>query len=118
LLTSTNILKVLGNSGDSVNASGFAKISTIETEGSIIYNVYTHSGANTDANAARALLILVKSRVKPLPSSVSVSMLPPPSTRARLPTFVCANAVMLLALMVMVSLPEPALVKPTPMLLI
>jgi hypothetical protein len=50
--TSTNILKVLGNSGDSVNASGFAKISTIETEGSIIYNVYTHSGANTDANAA------------------------------------------------------------------
>ncbi len=50
--TSTNILKVLGNDGDSVNASGFAKISTIETEGSIIYNVYTHSGANTDANAA------------------------------------------------------------------
>jgi hypothetical protein len=35
-----------------MNASGFAKISTIETEGSIIYNVYTHSGANTDANAA------------------------------------------------------------------
>jgi hypothetical protein len=50
--TSINILKVLGNDGDSVNASGFAKISTIETEGSIIYNVYTHSGANTDANAA------------------------------------------------------------------
>jgi hypothetical protein len=50
--TSTNILKVLGNSGDSVNASGFAKISGDETEGSITYDVYTHSGANTDANAA------------------------------------------------------------------
>jgi hypothetical protein len=32
--TSTNVLKVLGNSGDSVNASGFAKISGDETEGS------------------------------------------------------------------------------------
>jgi hypothetical protein len=31
--TSTNILKVLGNDGDSVNASGFAKISGVETEG-------------------------------------------------------------------------------------
>ncbi|CAC9549109.1 hypothetical protein [uncultured Gammaproteobacteria bacterium] len=50
--TSTNILKVLGNSGDSVNALGFAKISGAETEGSITYDVYTHSGANTDANAA------------------------------------------------------------------
>jgi hypothetical protein len=50
--TSTNILKVLGNSGDSVNASGFAKISNAETEGSITYDVYTHSSANTDANAA------------------------------------------------------------------
>jgi hypothetical protein len=50
--TSTNILKVLGNSGDSVNASGFAKISNAETEGSITYDVYTHSGANIDANAA------------------------------------------------------------------
>jgi hypothetical protein len=53
---------------------------------------------------------LVKSRVKPLPSSVSVSMLPPPSTRARLPAPVCANAATLLALMTMVSLPA---VKPT-----
>jgi hypothetical protein len=35
-----------------VNASGFAKISNAETEGSITYDVYTHSGANTDANAA------------------------------------------------------------------
>jgi hypothetical protein len=50
--TSTNILKVLGNSGDSVNASGFAKISNAETEGSITYDVYTHSSANTGANAA------------------------------------------------------------------
>ncbi|CAC9623987.1 hypothetical protein [uncultured Gammaproteobacteria bacterium] len=50
--TSTNILKVLGNSGDSVNALGFAKISNTETEGSITYDVYTHSSANTDANAA------------------------------------------------------------------
>jgi hypothetical protein len=50
--TSTNILKVLGNSGDSVNASGFAKISGAKTESSITYDVYTHSGANTGANAA------------------------------------------------------------------
>jgi hypothetical protein len=50
--TSSNILKVLGNSGDSVNALGFAKISGAETENSITYDVYTHSGANTDANAA------------------------------------------------------------------
>jgi hypothetical protein len=35
-----------------VNASGFAKISNAETEGSITYDVYTHSSANTDANAA------------------------------------------------------------------
>jgi hypothetical protein len=37
--TSTNIRKVLGNSGDSVNALGFAKISGVETEGSITYDV-------------------------------------------------------------------------------
>jgi hypothetical protein len=36
-------------------------------------------------------------------------MLPPPSTRARLPAPVCANTAILLALMVMVSLPAPAL---------
>jgi hypothetical protein len=34
------------------NASGFAKISGVETEGSITYDVYTHTSANTDANAA------------------------------------------------------------------
>jgi hypothetical protein len=50
--TSTNILKVLGNSGDSVNASGFAKISGVKTEGSITYDVYTHTSSNTDANVA------------------------------------------------------------------
>ena len=50
--TSTNILKVLGNEVDSVNASGFTTISGVETEGIITYDVYTHSGANTDANAA------------------------------------------------------------------
>jgi hypothetical protein len=51
-ITSTNILKVLGNSGDSVNALGFAKLSNTDTEGSITYDVYTNSSANTDANAA------------------------------------------------------------------
>ena len=49
--TSTNILKVLGNSGDTVNTSGFVKTST-ETENGITYDVYTHSDANTDAKAA------------------------------------------------------------------
>jgi hypothetical protein len=39
--TNTNILKVLGNSGDSVNALGFAKISGVETEGSITYDEYS-----------------------------------------------------------------------------
>ena len=50
--TSTNILKVLGNSDDTVNASGFVKALGAETEGSITYDVYTHSVANTDAKAA------------------------------------------------------------------
>ncbi|WP_090717438.1 integrin alpha, partial [Bathymodiolus azoricus thioautotrophic gill symbiont] len=49
--TSTNILKVLSNSGDTINISGFVKTST-ETENGITYNVYTHSDANTDAKAA------------------------------------------------------------------
>jgi hypothetical protein len=35
-----------------VNAAWFAMISNAETEGSITYDVYTHSGANIDANAA------------------------------------------------------------------
>jgi hypothetical protein len=37
--TSTNILKVLGNSDDTVNASGFVKALGAETEGSITYDV-------------------------------------------------------------------------------
>jgi hypothetical protein len=49
--TSTNILKVLGNSGDTVNTLGFVKTST-ETENGITYDVYTHSDANIDAKAA------------------------------------------------------------------
>ena len=49
---STNNLKVLGNSGDSVKALGFANISGAETQNSITYDIDIHSGANTDANAA------------------------------------------------------------------
>jgi hypothetical protein len=41
---------------------------------------------------------------EPLPFSFSVSMLPPPSTRARLPAPVRCNATMLLALIAIVSL--------------
>jgi hypothetical protein len=41
-----------GNSDDTVNASGFVKAVGAETEGSITYDVYTHSVANTDAKAA------------------------------------------------------------------
>jgi hypothetical protein len=36
--TSTNILKVLGNNNDTVNALGFTKASGAETEGSITYD--------------------------------------------------------------------------------
>ncbi|MDC9721135.1 MAG: hypothetical protein PSN46_10500, partial [Gammaproteobacteria bacterium] len=50
--TSTNVLKVLGNTGDSVNTLGFAKTSTDTDDTGVTYDVYTHSGANTDANAA------------------------------------------------------------------
>jgi hypothetical protein len=42
---------VLGNSGDTVNTSGFVK-TKIETENGITYDVYTHSDANTGAKAA------------------------------------------------------------------
>jgi hypothetical protein len=45
----------------------------------------------------RALLMLVKSKMRSLPFSFSVSMLPPPSIRARLPVPVRSNAAMLLA---------------------
>ncbi len=54
--TSTNILKVLGNSGDTINTLGFGEFKFVktstETENGITYNVYTHSDANTDAKAA------------------------------------------------------------------
>jgi hypothetical protein len=50
------------------------------------YDVYTHSSANTDAEAALWI------------------QQAPPSTRARLPTLVCANATILLALMTIDSI--------------
>jgi hypothetical protein len=51
--TSTNILKVLGDSGDTVTISDFVKAAGItKTEGSITYDVYTHGYANTNAKAA------------------------------------------------------------------
>jgi hypothetical protein len=77
--TSTNILKVLGNSGDKVIATGFDDSTIDKTVNGITYDVYTHS-------------ILVKSRVKSAPSNCRVSIPPPPSTRARLPMPVCLLA--------------------------
>ena len=50
--SSTNILKVLGDSGDSVIATGFADSGTQATEDDVTYNVYTHVDANVAANAA------------------------------------------------------------------
>jgi hypothetical protein len=47
-----DILKVLSNSGNTVNALGFVKTASTETENGITYDVYTHSDANTDAKAA------------------------------------------------------------------
>jgi len=51
--TSTNILKVLGDSGDKVdiNTAKFATLST-ETQNSVTYQVYTHVDVNTGANMA------------------------------------------------------------------
>ncbi|VVH65554.1 hypothetical protein BSPLISOX_2323, partial [uncultured Gammaproteobacteria bacterium] len=49
--TSTNILKVLGNSGDKVIATGFDDSTTEKTVDSVTYTVYAHSDANTSANA-------------------------------------------------------------------
>ncbi|CAC9447455.1 hypothetical protein [uncultured Gammaproteobacteria bacterium] len=48
--TSTNILKVLGNSGDKVNAAGFSDSTIDKTVDGITYDVYTHGDANTGAN--------------------------------------------------------------------
>ncbi|MBA5248098.1 MAG: hypothetical protein FE834_00985, partial [Gammaproteobacteria bacterium] len=50
--SSTNILKVFGDSGDTVDALGFVKTTGTETEGSITYNVWTHINTNTNAKAA------------------------------------------------------------------
>ncbi|CAC9638133.1 hypothetical protein [uncultured Gammaproteobacteria bacterium] len=47
--TSTNILKVLGDSGDKVNAAGFSDSTIDKTVNGITYNIYTHSDANTHA---------------------------------------------------------------------
>ncbi|SSC08801.1 Flagellar hook-length control protein FliK [bacterium endosymbiont of Bathymodiolus sp. 5 South] len=48
--TSTNILKVLGDSGDKVNAAGFSDSAIDRTVDGITYDVYTHGDANTSAN--------------------------------------------------------------------
>jgi hypothetical protein len=101
----------LGNSGDEVIVTGFNGLVTKKTVNGVTYDVYTHSDANAGANAElnkssklscrvllpepvisitsmswmRLSLILVRSRVKPAPSSLRVSIPPPPSTRVRLP---------------------------------
>jgi hypothetical protein len=46
--TSTNILKVLGNSGDKVYAAGFGDSTIDKTVDGITYDVYTHDDANTN----------------------------------------------------------------------
>jgi hypothetical protein len=48
--TSTNILKVLGDSGDKVNAAGFSDSAIDRTVDGITYDIYTHGDANTSAN--------------------------------------------------------------------
>ncbi|MBA5248147.1 MAG: hypothetical protein FE834_01230, partial [Gammaproteobacteria bacterium] len=52
--TSTNILKVFGNSGDKVdiNINKWTDSSADKTEGSVTYKVYTHADVNAGANAA------------------------------------------------------------------
>ncbi|SFV89342.1 Flagellar hook-length control protein FliK [hydrothermal vent metagenome] len=52
--TSTNILKVLGNSGDKIDidTSKWADSNANKTEGGVTYKVYTHADVNTGANAA------------------------------------------------------------------
>jgi hypothetical protein len=48
-----NILKVLGDSDDTVSISDFVKVSGItRTEGDVTYDVYTHGYASTDTKAA------------------------------------------------------------------
>jgi hypothetical protein len=45
----SNILKVLGDSGDKVNAAGFSDSAIDRTVDGITYDVYTHGDANTSA---------------------------------------------------------------------
>jgi hypothetical protein len=45
-----NILKVLGDSGDKVNAAGFSDSAIDRTVDGITYDVYTHGDANTGAH--------------------------------------------------------------------
>ncbi|CAC9989069.1 RTX toxins and related Ca2+-binding proteins [uncultured Gammaproteobacteria bacterium] len=47
--SSTNILKVLGDSGDKVNAADFSDSTIDKTVDGITYDVYTHSDTNTHA---------------------------------------------------------------------
>jgi hypothetical protein len=49
--TSTNILKILGDSGDKVYAAGFGDSTIDKTVNGITYDVYTHDDANTNVNA-------------------------------------------------------------------
>ncbi|VVH55782.1 hypothetical protein formerly called flagellar hook-length control protein FliK, partial [uncultured Gammaproteobacteria bacterium] len=46
--SSTNVLKVLGNSGDEVIATGFNDSATKKTVDGITYSVYTHRDANAE----------------------------------------------------------------------
>ncbi|MBA5249154.1 MAG: hypothetical protein FE834_06420, partial [Gammaproteobacteria bacterium] len=47
----TKMLKILGNSGDTVNVVAFSKTSS-QTEASITYDVYTHDNVHIDTNVA------------------------------------------------------------------
>ncbi|CAB5504119.1 hypothetical protein AZO1586I_1238, partial [Bathymodiolus thermophilus thioautotrophic gill symbiont] len=46
--SSTNVLKVLGNSGDEVIATGFDDSATEKTINGVTYHVYTHGDANAE----------------------------------------------------------------------
>ncbi|VVH66459.1 hypothetical protein BSPLISOX_2429, partial [uncultured Gammaproteobacteria bacterium] len=84
--TSTNILKVLGNSGDEVIATGFDDSTIDKTVNGITYDVYTHSDANTSANAelwvqkgvttldAKPLTIAISSNVSKLKADESATI--------------------------------------------
>ncbi|MBA5249546.1 MAG: hypothetical protein FE834_08505, partial [Gammaproteobacteria bacterium] len=70
--TSTNTLKVLGNSGDKVHLDNNNwTTSNTQTEDSITYNVYTSSDTNPNANVA--LWISMHMRVDIIPDAVDLS---------------------------------------------